>query len=75
MKGVNICVGCPKNSLYFQRHMHEQFREVVITFPRNRETYLIAVIKDGIIGFDELYALTGSILTAEKVDKPEEKQR
>ncbi len=55
--------------------MHEQFREVVITFPRNRETYLIAVIKDGIIGFDELYALTGSILTAEKVDKPEEKQR
>ena len=76
MKGVNVCVGCPKNTLYFQRHLHEQFREVTITFPRNsNETYRIAVLKDGIIGFDDFYVLYGTSLTAELVEKSDEKQK
>lgn len=76
MKGANVCVGCPKSTLYFQRHLHDQFREVTITFPRNaNETYRIAVLKDGIIGFDEFYALNGSTLAPEVVEKPEEKHK
>lgn len=71
MKGVNVCVGCPKNMLYFQRHLHEQFREVTITFPRNsNETYRIAVLKDGIIGFDEFYSLNGINLASDVVERP-----
>jgi hypothetical protein len=46
-------VGDSKNNLYFYRYYGGPAQEIVISFPKNGAgAFKIAIIKDGIIGFD-----------------------
>lgn len=70
LKSINVCIGDIKNNLYFQKHLNDNVKETTITFPKyTKDCYKIAIIKEGIIGFDEFYYLEKDVLTRFDIDR------
>jgi hypothetical protein len=58
-----VIVGDSKNSLYHYRYMNQNTQEITVAFTnKTLDKYTIALIKDGIIGFDEFYSIQNDTL-------------
>lgn len=72
LKGSTFCVGDSSNHLYHYKYLNQNVTETEVFFPKgNQQEYKIAVVKDGIVGFDEFYKLKGDKLTKYDPDQVE----
>lgn len=62
-KGATICVGDINSHLYHYKYLNQNYIESEVFFPKGTmQEFKIAIVKDGIVGFDEFYKLKGDRL-------------
>lgn len=62
-RGATFIVGDKDNNLYDNKYLSQKRTEANFTFPKNNvQEYKIAIVKEGIVGFDEFYKFKGDRL-------------
>ena len=69
-RGATVCIGDHFNNLYDYKYINEKKTEAVFYFPKNNpHEYKLAIVKEGIVGFDEFYRLRGDKLMKTDIDE------
>ena len=72
-KGATVCIGDHNNTLYDHIYLNDSKTEASFYFPKNNNQYKVAIVKDGIVGFDEFYRLKGDRLLKADIDQQDVK--